>query len=102
MEGIAAFISHVYEKSNAPKNSKNSKGIARQIQQFLLCGGIFIMEKKKKQWPENCVWPKPLQHGEGDHWDFDDVDPMETDEEVNDLTEIKDYIEELIDEHWKI
>ena len=63
-----------------------------------LCGGIFIMEKKKEQWPENCVWPKPLQHGEGDQWDFDDVDPMETDEAVNDLIEIKDYIEELIDE----
>ena len=56
------------------------------------------MEKKKKQWPENCVWPKPLQRGEGDHWDFDDVDPMETDEEVNDLVEIKDYIEELLDQ----
>lgn len=56
------------------------------------------MEKKKKHWPENCIWPKPLQNGEGDRWDFDEVDPMETDEVVNDLTEIKDYIEELVDE----
>ena len=29
--------------------------------------------------------------------DFDDVDPMETCEVVNNLTEIKDYIEGLID-----
>ncbi len=56
------------------------------------------MEKKKKQWPGNCVWPKPLKDGEGDYWNFDDVDPTETDETVNDLVEIKDYIEELVEE----
>ena len=35
---------------------------------------VFIMQKKRrKPWPENCVWPEPLAEGEGDSWSVEDA-----------------------------
>ena len=58
-----------------------------------------IRSKTKKEWPENCVWPKPLEKGEGESWDDDDVvDPDTLDEEAAALLEIKEYMDSLVDE----
>ena len=53
---------------------------------------------KKRPWPENCVWPKPLKDGEGYRWEADDVFGMATDEVIDELLEIKEYVDRLVEE----
>ena len=53
--------------------------------------------KALKQWPANCVWPEPLEEGQGDYWNAEDVDPCTLDEEAEDLLEIKEYYDELVE-----
>ena len=50
----------------------------------------------KKEWPENCIWPKPSN----DHsfWEAEDADSMPLDEDGEDLLEAKDYMDELVEE----
>ena len=34
----------------------------------------FIVRDKKRTWPEDCVWPEPLETGEGDDTDWEDIE----------------------------
>lgn len=60
------------------------------------------MSKNKKNtgkaWPQDCIWPEPLEPGQGILWEEDWVDPTEVDEDVNDLLEIKEYYDQLREE----
>lgn len=59
-----------------------------------------MSEKEKKagkQWPMDCIWPKPLALLEGDIWDVDEIDPSTVDEHVLELLDTKEYYDRLVE-----
>ncbi len=54
-------------------------------------------EKKRNVWPEDCVWPEPLEAGQGYFWETDLAKMMALDEDGEDLLEIKDYMDDLVE-----
>lgn len=59
----------------------------------------FKSDKKRKPWPADCPWPEPFAPGEGVWWDLDLVDMLDLDEEGEMLLGIKEYYDDLVDEH---
>jgi len=51
-----------------------------------------------KTWPENCIWPEPLWNGEGDFWEEDLVCGLDADDVIDELLEIKEYMDHLVEE----
>lgn len=52
-------------------------------------------EKKSKEWPKDCPWPRP---GFSDNcWEPEDAESMPVDEECQDLLDIKDYMDGLVE-----
>lgn len=58
----------------------------------------FLMHQWNGDWPENCVWPKPLKAGEGDYTEWDMIEGDRTDEACEELLEIKEYYDGLVEE----
>ena len=57
------------------------------------------MEKKlQKQWPEDCIWPRPVMNNEGGYWEADTVYGLTIDEETEQLLFIKDYYDDMVEE----
>jgi len=58
------------------------------------------MSKKNsvKNWPRNCVWPKPANELSYGFCDVDDAHLLHLDEYLEDLLEIKDYYDNMLDE----
>ena len=54
--------------------------------------------RRTKKWPENCVWPEPVAEGEGYYWDPEDADLLPMDEDLQDLMDIKGYMDDLVKE----
>ena len=57
-----------------------------------------MQKKRRKPWPENCVWPEPLAEGEGDSWSVEDAQMLKLDEKGEELLEIKAYYDSLVEE----
>lgn len=56
------------------------------------------MSKKRKKWPENCVWPAPIDpYNGGEPYDPDMYLDYNNDE-LNEMMEIKEYFDELVEE----
>ena len=55
---------------------------------------------QRKAWPEGCIWPEPVWDSVwgGNYWDVEDADLMKTDENMEDLLEIREYMDSLVDE----
>ena len=55
---------------------------------------------QRKAWPEGCIWPEPVWDSiwGGNYWDVEDADLMKTDEDMEDLLEIREYMDSLVDE----
>ncbi len=55
---------------------------------------------KTDQWPDNCVWPKPVSENEinGEFWEADDVDLMAVDDDTAELLGIREYYDGLVEE----
>lgn len=51
-----------------------------------------------KPWPENCLWPEPLWDGNGDFWEAEDADMLSGDEDLEELLDIKEYMDGLVEE----
>lgn len=52
----------------------------------------------EKDWPMNCIWPEPVEDGEGHYWESESADFMPLDEIGEDLQDIKDYMDSLVEE----
>lgn len=53
-------------------------------------------DKKIKAWPKDCLWPKP---GYSDNcWEPEDAESMPIDDELQDLLDIKEYMDGLVEE----
>ena len=52
---------------------------------------------QRKAWPEGCIWPEPVWDSVwgGNYWDVEDADLMKTDENMEDLLEIREYMDSL-------
>lgn len=50
----------------------------------------------KKTWPQNCIWPKPLEPFEGISWEEDWIDYFTVDEMVQELLDVKEYFDLLV------
>ena len=55
---------------------------------------------QRKAWPEGCIWPEPVWDSiwGGNYWDVEDADLMKTDEDMEDLLEIREYMDSLVNE----
>lgn len=54
-------------------------------------------KEKRKSWPENCCWPEPeTEMGFGSCWEAEDAYFMPLDEEAEELIDIKEYMDELV------
>lgn len=55
---------------------------------------------QRKAWPKGCVWPEPVWDSflGGEYWSAEDAEMMTTDEDVEDLLEIREYMDSLVDE----
>ena len=51
-----------------------------------------------KPWPDSCPWPEPVTDGQGDYWEAEDADMLAGDEKVEELLDIKEYMDGLVDE----
>ena len=51
-----------------------------------------------KPWPANCSWPEPLRDGNGDFWEAEDADMLPGDEDLEELLDIKEYMDGLVEE----
>ena len=60
--------------------------------------GRTTAEKAVKKWPETCLWPMPTAGGDGFTWGAEDAESMPLDEEGRDLLDIKEYMDELVEE----
>lgn len=54
--------------------------------------------RRTKKWPEECAWPEPVAEGEGYYWDPEDADLLPMDEDLQDLMDIKGYMDDLVEE----
>ena len=54
--------------------------------------------KAERKWPENCIWPKPLESGEGELWDDEEASLLWLDEDGEYYLEIKEYMDKLVAE----
>ncbi|MBR0147446.1 MAG: hypothetical protein IJM25_12400 [Eubacterium sp.] len=52
----------------------------------------------KKIWPENCPWPEVVKPGEGEFWEPEDADALPMDDVLEELLEIRDYMDALVEE----
>lgn len=55
-------------------------------------------KNNKKSWPQNCIWPKPLESYEGMTWEEDWIDYFSVDETVQELLDVKEYFDQLVEE----
>ena len=53
-------------------------------------------KKNRKPWPKDCVWPDPARNGFF-RWEAEDAESMPFDEDVEDLLEIKEYMDEQVE-----
>ena len=55
---------------------------------------------QRKAWPEGCIWPEPVWDSiwGGNYWEVEDVELVKTDEDIEDLLEIREYMDSLVDE----
>ena len=51
-----------------------------------------------KPWPDSCLWPEPVMDGQGDYWEAEDADMLAGDERVEELLDIKEYMDGLMEE----
>lgn len=56
------------------------------------------MRRKNKTWPEGCIWPKPLEPGEGDFIEWNLIEGGKLDEACEELLEIREYYDGLVQE----
>ena len=56
------------------------------------------MRDKKRTWPEDCIWPEPLEIGEGDDTDWEDIEGEALDEACEELLDIREYYAGLVEE----
>ncbi len=52
--------------------------------------------RTNKPWPVDCPWPQPLNEDYG-YWSAEDAEMLPLDEEAQDLQDIKDYMDELVE-----
>ena len=55
---------------------------------------------QRKAWPEGCIWPEPVWDSiwGGNYWEGEDVELAKTDKDIEDLLEIREYMDSLVDE----
>ncbi|MBR0417774.1 MAG: ribonuclease III family protein [Erysipelotrichaceae bacterium] len=53
-----------------------------------------MIKKESFDWPVECLWPRPLENGEGDCWDYDEM--LVLDEECEDLLKIREGYDDLV------
>ncbi len=55
---------------------------------------------KTDQWPDNCIWPEPVNDNEvnGEYWGADDAALMAVDDEAEELLAIREYYDGLVAE----
>ena len=46
-------------------------------------------KNEARPWPQNCVWPKPVEDGEGYYWEAEDAESLQLDQAGEELLEIK-------------
>ena len=56
------------------------------------------MGKQQKDWPKNCIWPKPIESAFGSDWDAETAMLFELDDYGEELKEIKEYFDDLVSE----
>lgn len=57
-----------------------------------------LKKNLQKEWPKDCIWPRPLADGEGEYWEADSVWGMPVDEEIEDMLSVKEYYDDLVEE----
>ena len=57
-----------------------------------------MSKNEQKTWPDICPWPEPYWGGEGPIWSAEFWDLEELDEEGEELREIREYMDELVEE----
>lgn len=58
------------------------------------------VEKRRKPWPADCLWPEPLWNGNGYSWSADEIDIdwlARTCPQGKDLADVKEYMEHLVE-----
>ena len=55
-------------------------------------------KKEARPWPQNCVWPKPVEDVECYYWEAEDAESLPLDQAGEELLEIKEYMDGLVEE----